>query len=98
MSNKKSAKDIAFDKERDAYRKQIKELNRRIECRNLELSIFNDYINKLELKQYELQDWIDRRLEYIDIPKEDLEYLINREKMSSVYFSFRFVVIDAKKS
>lgn len=74
----KSAKDIAFDKERTKFRKQIKELNSEIEKlkqKNMELETI---ISNQELLIHEKDDWIQRLLEYTELTKEDLEKLKNQ--------------------
>ena len=45
---KKSAKDIAFDKERATFRKQIRELEREISSKDLEIRELKEVINQKE--------------------------------------------------
>lgn len=80
MKNKKSAKDIAFDKERAKYRKQIRELEATIVHQLAQISDFNKMINDRDDKIRELQDWIERLLEYTELSEEEMQKIIQKDK------------------
>ena len=64
---KKSAKDIAFEKERCQYKKKLREnLKQRVDA--------------LESENARLQDWVDRLLEYTELSKEDFMAMVESDK------------------
>ena len=83
MANK-SAKDIAFDKERDKYKKQIKELEEKVKSTEqnsqARISELIEQIDALEQKILEQNEWIERLLEYTETSKEEVINAINAEK------------------
>lgn len=83
MKNK-SAKDIAFDKERARYRKQIRELEERIKSieqnSQKRISELIEQTDALEQKILELNEWIERLLEYTEVSREEVLAAINAEK------------------
>lgn len=80
---KKSAKDIAFDKERAVFRKQIRELEIR-ELRNL--------ISQKETEMAEKDDWIRRLLDYTELSEDDLKKFIENEKIKAhIYDGFGLI-------
>lgn len=76
----KSKKDMAFEKERAKYRKQIRELEVRLEKKDLEIFKENKRACEAEAKCAELQEWIDRLLEYTETSEEDMKIIIKKEK------------------
>ena len=76
----KSAKDLAFEKERAKYRKQIRELESVIDERDVTIRELNDQLLQAEGKCSELQDWINRLLEYTEMSEEDMRNIIQKEK------------------
>lgn len=83
MKNNKSAKDIAFDKERAKYHKEIRELKYELQKAIVER---NEYVEKLaaaEDKCEQLQDWINRLLEYTEMSEEDMKRIIQKDKETS---------------
>lgn len=82
----KSAKDLAFDRERAKCQKQINNLKASLNQKEVELSEVNERESKCE----ELQDWVDRLLEYMDIPEEDMKKLIQREKDTAGFGALLF--------
>ena len=80
MKQNKSAKDMAFEKERAKYRKEIRELESELKHVRLENIELKDQIEKLEGKCDELKEWIDRLLEYTEMSEEDMRKLIQKEK------------------
>lgn len=79
MQNK-SAKDLAFDKERVKYQKKIKDLNHLVNQKDIMIAELNIQTSQTEAKMLELQDWVNRLLEYMDIPEEEMRRLIQRQK------------------
>lgn len=82
MSSKsnKSAKDLAFEKERQKYRKQLREYESLLKRKEVELSDVNEKLHDSENKCSELQEWIERLLEYTELSEEDMKRLIKKEK------------------
>ena len=80
---KKSAKDMAFDKERAKYRHEIRELQYKISEKETEIKSLNNLIEVKESKIEELNDWIHRLLEYTELSKEDMKRFIDKEKKAA---------------
>ena len=78
--SKKSAKDLAFDKERDKYRREIRELKYELKQSHEASAIYIEDLQKANEKIEELQDWINRLLEYTEMSEEDMKKLIQKEK------------------
>ncbi len=76
----KSAKDLAFEKERQKYRKQLREYESLLKQKEVELSDVNEKLHDSENKCAELQEWIDRLLEYTELSEEDMRKRIKKEK------------------
>ena len=68
---KKSAKDIAFEKERCQYKKIIRELDQCLSKTKAETDDLRQHIASLEIENATLQDWVDRLLEYTELSEED---------------------------
>lgn len=81
MKRKKSAKDIAFDKERDRFCSEIRKLQDEINNKYIEISELKLALSKKENEITEKDDWIKRLLKYIDLSEEDLKKFIEKEKM-----------------
>lgn len=80
MKQKKSAKDIAFDKERAKFRSEIRNLEHQIQCRDNKIEELTKTAEQREEELLKLNDWVERLLEYTEISKEDLKKLIDSEK------------------
>ena len=78
--NKKSAKDIAFDKERSKYRHKIRDLESVIRCKDSEISTLEEISNKKDEQIQILQEWNERLLEYTEMTKDDLKKLVQKDK------------------
>lgn len=77
---KMSAKDIAFEKERTKYRKEIRALEHDVSA--LRVSVMQKD-NELHLLRSELEqksDWIRRLLEYTELSEDDMRTIISKEK------------------
>ena len=79
MANK-SAKDIAFDKERAKFRSEIRNLKYAVEYRDKQIKELGETVRQREEELFKLNEWIERLLEYTEISKEDLKKLIESEK------------------
>ncbi len=79
-ANKKSKKDVAFEKERAKYRKEIRE--RDSEIKNLKLTIMEkeDKARKLEAELCQVKEHNNRLLEYMDLSESDYRKIIHNEK------------------
>lgn len=82
MSRKQSPKDIAFEKERSKYRKEIRQL----ECENKQLLItisnLKECISQKDSELQEKQDWINRLLEYTELSEDEMRDIIDFQKFS----------------
>ncbi len=76
----KSAKDIAFDKERAYFRKQIRTLETQIRTANRQLETYEETIRQMDDTIRQKDEWISRLLEYMDLSEEDLKKFIESEK------------------
>jgi peptidoglycan hydrolase CwlO-like protein len=76
----KSAKDIAFDKERANFRSEIRNLKYQIQYRDKQIEELGETVRQREEELFKLNDWIERLLEYTEISKEDLKKLIESER------------------
>lgn len=83
MKNKKSKKDLAFDKERAKYRHEISTLQREIKENFREIEVLNQKISELEESIREKHDWICRLLEYTELTEEDMKNQIQKDKSVS---------------
>ena len=76
----KSAKDIAFEKERMKFRSEIRELTNCLNAKKKQISELNEIISEKEQLIIQQKEWIERLLEYTEMSKEDLQRLIDNEK------------------
>ena len=89
---KKSAKDIAFDKERATFRKQIRGLEREVSNKDLEIRKLKEEISQKETEITGKDDWIRRLLEYMELSEEDLKKFIQNEKLKAdIYDGFGII-------
>lgn len=80
MERKKSAKDIAFEKERSKFRSVIRKLQYEIGNKDTEILELKQALSEKENEVIEKEDWIQRLLEYMDLSEEDLKKFIEKEK------------------
>lgn len=78
--NKKSAKDIAFEKERTKLRKQKREVEEQLQDRDKTIKTLMDKISELETMINQKDEWIERLLKYTELTKEDLKMAIEKDK------------------
>lgn len=83
MTNKKSKKDLAFDKERAKYRHEIRDLQREVKENLREVEALNQKISELEESIREKDEWINRLLEYTELTEEDMKNQIQKDKSVS---------------
>lgn len=76
----KSAKDIAFDKERHRLYSEIRGLEALVTQRDRQLLELQEIIHQKDAELAEAKDWIERLLEYTEMSKEDLQLLLTSEK------------------
>ena len=76
----KSAKDIAFDKERAKYRKEIRELNSLVIKQRIDIDKLKQDIDRKDMELLEKDEWIRRLLEYMDMSEEDMRKIIQKDK------------------
>lgn len=86
MNKNKSAKDIAWDKERAKYQKQIRDLRDMVEVWQEEFRNASDICNKLLEENAKLK-------EALNLSKEDLKLLLDTAKRQE-HLSSLFGVID----
>lgn len=79
---KKSAKDLAFDKERAKYNKRIRELESQLKEKEKIIASQNESIENGSEELYKLRDWVRRLLEYTELSEEDMKKIIDKEKKS----------------
>ena len=82
--SQKSAKDLAFDTERSKFRKHIRELEFEIRKKDIVIIEANCRADEAENKCRELQDWVDRLLEYTELSEDDMKKIIEKEKLMNV--------------
>lgn len=80
MKKTRSAKDLAFDKERAKYRKEIRDRDYLIDKQCHIISQLQQSINERDNKISEYKDWIHRFLEYMDMSEEDMRKIIQKDK------------------
>lgn len=80
MKKTKSAKDLAFDKERAKYRKEIRELNSLVSKQNINIDRLKQDIDRKDMELAEKDEWIRRLLEYMDMSEEDMQKIIQKDK------------------
>lgn len=86
MSRNKSAKDIAWDKERAKYQKQIRDLSDAVEVWKEEFRGAADLCNKLSEENAKLK-------EALNLSEEDLKLLLDKAKKEK-HLASLFGVID----
>ena len=83
LKNKKSAKDIAFDKERAKYRQEINNLNRILREKQREIDSLKTVIVSITEEKDYIIKFLDNKLEYIlklsNLSREELEKLMEDE-------------------
>lgn len=83
MKSNKSAKDLAFDKERAKYRHEISNLRHEIKGNLHKIEVLNQRISELEESIRQKDDWIFRLLEYTELSEEDMRNQIQKDRSVS---------------
>ncbi len=92
MKQKRSAKDLAFEKERMAFRSEIRYLKKSLNEQQIQMNALNEIIREQEMTILEQTDWIDRLLEYTELSEIDMKMKIQREKaMCEIFRAFDFM-------
>ena len=78
--NNKSAKDIAFERERTKLQRQKREFEEKCRDKDAIIKSLTDKISELESIVGQKDEWIERLLEYTELTKEDLEIAIEKDK------------------
>lgn len=81
MKRTKSAKDLAFDKERAKYRKEIRELNCQVIKQRIDIEELKQDIDRKNMEIAEKDDWIRRLLEYMEMSEEDMRKIVQKDKI-----------------
>ena len=79
MKNK-SAKDLAFDKERARYRKEIRELSSKVIKQRIDIDRLKRDMDLKDMELVKKDEWIHRLLEYMDMSEEDMRKIIQKDK------------------
>lgn len=82
MKNK-SAKDIAFERERTKLQKQKREVEEQLRDKDKTIKSLTDKISELENIIRQKDEWIERLLEYTELTKEDLKFMIEKDKATA---------------
>lgn len=80
MKNKKSAKDLAFERDLAKFRKEIRELKREKESLSIIIMDQKGQLQEAEDEIRQLKDWIRRLMEYMDMPEEEMRKRIANER------------------
>ena len=82
---KLSAKDKKFQEERIKFRQTLRELEKEVNFKNKEIDELKIANTELASKIRELQDWIDRLLEFTELSKEQINDMIQTNKIIKKY-------------
>lgn len=80
---KKSAKDIAFDKERAKFCSEIRKLTDDLNKKQKQIDGLNEIIREKEIIISQQKEWIDRLLEYTELSESDMKQLIEKDKKTA---------------
>ena len=80
MKKTKSANDLAFDKERAKYRKEIRELSSQLIKQRIDIDKLKQDVDRKDMELAEKDEWIRRLLEYMDMSEEDMRKIIQKDK------------------
>lgn len=93
MKKNRSAKDIAFDREREKYRKEIRDRDTLITELRYLVKQLEESVRERDNKILECNDWIRRLLEYMDLSEDDMKEIIQKDK-DMVEVSKRLLDLD----
>ncbi len=83
MKQNKSAKDMAFEKERARLRSTIRELTNCVDKKQKKIDELNEIVSEKDAVIRQQREWIDRLLEYTELSEEEMKKVINQEKAVS---------------
>lgn len=78
--NNKTAKDLAFDRERAKYGRQIRDLEDKLREKDKDMLELREQLRQAESKCESLQEWIDRLLDYTNMSEEDMKTIVQKDK------------------
>lgn len=82
MQNK-SAKDIAFERERTKLQRQKREAEEQLKDKDIAIKSLTDKISELEYIIRQKDEWIERLLEYTELTKEDIKAMVEKDKATA---------------
>lgn len=80
---KKSAKDMAFDKERAKFRSEIRNLTDQLNNKQKQIEGLNEAIREKDVAISQQKEWIERLLEYTELSENDMKQLIEKDKKTA---------------
>lgn len=80
---KKSAKDIAFDKERAKFRSEIRNLTDLLNNKQKKIDGLNETIREKDAVISQQKEWIERLLDYTELSENDMKQLIEKDKKAA---------------
>ena len=78
--NNKTAKDLAFDRERAKYGRQIRDLEDKLREKDKDMLELREQLRQAESKCESLQEWIDRLLDYTNMSEEDMKTIVQKDR------------------
>ncbi len=83
MERKKSAKDIAFGKERAKFLSEIRRLSDLVSKQQQQIDGLSETVMEKDSVIRQQKDWIERLLEYTELSEEDMKKIIGKDKAES---------------
>lgn len=80
---KKSAKDIAFDKERAKFRSEIRNLTDSLNKSQKRIDELNETLREKDVVISQQKEWIGRLIEYTELSEDDMKSLIEKDKKTA---------------
>lgn len=80
MSYKKTAKDIAFDKERAKLKRQISERNQTIAEKNHQITRLESIIEEKNEELARKDEWIERLCDCVHMTKDEVRAMMENER------------------
>lgn len=82
-NTKKSAKDIAFEKERAKFRGEIRRLTDCLNSKQKQIDKLKEAVGEKDIIISQQKEWIERLLKYTELSEEDMKKLIKKEKKTA---------------
>lgn len=83
LKQKKSAKEIAFEKERAKFRSEIRNLTDCVNDNQKQIDGLNEIVSEKDAIIRQQKEWIERLLEYTELSEEDMKKLLEKEKATA---------------